>query len=180
MNRKRRIASVIAVVAVALGAGHFVQSQATADAADVAEAPQTPAAPLDRVEQVVTVAATAAEMTQVVPQPIPSVVPVAVTSEPKTDTPAQSEPQTEDCPVHLDLVPQDGAMLGVTLVAPCHADERVTLSHAGLMVTARTTATGSLFTSLPALDMAGMVTVTFADKTSEEAIMQTSKTLEPK
>ena len=43
---------------------------------------------------------------------------------------------------------------------------------AGLTVTAKTTATGSLFTALPALDMAGVVSVTFADKTREEAMMR--------
>lgn len=168
MNRNRCLALAIAIVAVAFGAGHFVQSQATAEAADVAQMPQTPIGPLDRVKQVVTVAATAADMQQVAPKSGPSVIPVAVTVEPKTAPP---EPLAEDCPIHLDLVPQDGAMLGVTLVAPCHAEERLTLSHAGLTVTARTSVTGSLFTSLPALDMAGQVTVTFANNTSEEASM---------
>lgn len=171
MDRKRRLASVIAIVGVAIGAGHFVQSQATADAADVGAAPQIPAPQLEKVEQVVTVAATAADRKQVLPKPAPPTVPVAVTVEPKVKAPVPAGPLPEDCPVHLDLVPQDGAMLGVTLVAPCHAEERLTLSHAGLIVTAKTSATGSLFTSLPALDMAGKVTVTFADKTTEEAMM---------
>lgn len=168
MDRKRRLASVIAIVGVAIGAGHFVQSQATADAAGVGVVPQTSTAQLEKVEQVVTVAATAANTPQAVPKLI---VPVAMTVEPMAETPTQPEPLAEDCPVHLDLVPQDGAMLGVTLVAPCHAEERLTLSHAGLMVTARTSVTGSLFTTLPALDMAGKVTVTFADKTTDEAMM---------
>lgn len=181
MNRKRLLASVFAIVGVAFSAGHFVQAQATADAADVAEAPQAPvvktvepqapALRVTQVSQVVTVAATAADAPAVVAAPVPPVLPVAVTPAPKTVAPAQSESLPEDCPIHLDLVPQDGAMLGVTLVAPCHAQERLTLSHAGLMVTAKTSITGSLFTALPALDVAGKVTVTFADNTREEALM---------
>ncbi len=169
MDRKRGLASVVALIAVALGAGQFVQSQATADAAgvtatpdDISAAPQT---------------LTATEPAPMAKPAAPPVVPVAVTP-PETASATQmvepakpAEPLAEDCPIHLDLVPQDGAMLGVTLVAPCHADERVILSHAGLTVTAKTTATGSLFTALPALDMAGNVAVTFADKTREEAMM---------
>lgn len=176
MDRKRSLASVFAIVAVAVAAGHFVQSQATADAAGVADSAQTPAPQFNTIEQVIPVAATAADLPPVVQKPALPVVPVAVTqtaTQTATQAATETPPDllTEDCPIHLDLVPQDGAMLGITLVAPCHADERLTLSHAGLMVTAQTTATGSLFTSLPALDMAGKVTVTFADKTTEDAMM---------
>lgn len=175
MDRKRSLASIFAIVAVAVAAGHFVQAEATADAADVTAAPpQTADMPTAEIERVAPVVATAVEVPQPAPTaiPAPPVVTVAVTpAETKIETVAPVEPVAEDCPIHLDLVPQDGAMLGVTLVAPCHAQERLTLSHAGLMVTAKTSVTGSLFTSLPALDMAGKVTVTFSDKTTEDAMM---------
>ena len=169
MDRKRSLSSVFAIVAVALAAGQFVQAEATADAADVTALPETPAPQLARAEGPLSPPSAVAP---VVKDPDPVLLPAAATlPEATAATPAQLEPVAPDCPVHLDLVPQDGAMLGVTLVAPCHAEERVTLSHAGLTVTARTTATGSLFTALPALDMAGEVVVTFADKSREEAMM---------
>ena len=57
----------------------------------------------------------------------------------------------------LDLIAEPDAMIGITLVAPCQADARVVLSHGGLTVTARATATGSVFTSLPAMDAEGAV-----------------------
>ncbi|OYU20354.1 MAG: hypothetical protein CFE34_00495 [Rhodobacteraceae bacterium PARR1] len=168
MDRKRSLVSIVAIVAVAIAAGHFVQSQATANAAGVTA---EPALPMDTQATTPVVAVQAP-----VPKAQPPIVPVAMTTDatvPETAVVDRTPPAplAEDCPIHLDLVPQDGAMLGVTLVAPCHAEERVILSHAGLTVTARTTATGSLFTALPALDMAGEVTVTFADKTRETAMM---------
>ena len=167
MDRKRSLASIFAIIAVAVGAGHYVQSDATASAA---AAPRLTPGHAPRAE-----APTARVMAAVVqpaqaqtPEPVP-VVPVAATS---TEAAPEAAPMTDtECPVHLDLVPQDGAMLGITLVSPCHADQRVTLSHAGLTVSAKTSVTGSLFTSLPAMDMAGQVTVAFADGTREEAAM---------
>lgn len=169
MDRKRSLASIFAIIAVAVGAGHYVQSDATANAT---AAP--PAAPghAAKAEVPTALVLTAAVLPAETPAPEPSdvtLVPVAAT--PTAET-AEAEPGKDgDCPVHLDLVPQDGAMLGITLVSPCHSDERVTLSHAGLTVSAKTSVTGSLFTSLPAMDMAGQVTVAFSDGTREEAAM---------
>ena len=73
------------------------------------------------------------------------------------------------CEEVLTAMAQPGAMLGLTLAAPCHAGERVVLRHAGLAVTGRVDAAGALHVSLPALDNAGAVAVEFADGTEVQA-----------
>ncbi len=73
---------------------------------------------------------------------------------------------TNDCPTSLDLSVTENAIIGVTLIASCHPDERVVLKHAGLTVTAMTTLTGAIFADLPALDRTGKVEVQFKDGTS--------------
>jgi hypothetical protein len=73
------------------------------------------------------------------------------------------------CPASLDLSVAENAMIAVTLVATCHPDERVVLKHAGLVVTAKTTFTGAVFTDLPALTQQAIVEVTFKDGSSLKA-----------
>lgn len=172
MDRKRSLAVGVLIIAVALGAGHFVQSVAAPGQTEGAAAPDHQVKlgdiALDSAKIELVSATDAPEL------PGPLTPPVAPTPPAKTvmaEPEPEPEAKTEECKLNLDLVPQDGAMLGVTVVAPCHPDERVILSHAGLALTARTSATGSLFTSIPAMDMAGEVAVTFADGTREVASM---------
>lgn len=87
---------------------------------------------------------------------------------PKPELTAKTE-ATEACPVSLELSNADNALIAVTLVAPCHANERVVLKHAGLTVTAKTTLTGALFADLPALLQDAQVEVMFKDNTSVAA-----------
>ena len=85
---------------------------------------------------------------------------------------AKALPNTEAadaCPISLELSNADNALIAITLVAPCHADERVVLKHAGLTVTAKTTLTGALFTDMPALLQDASVEVMFRDNTSVAA-----------
>ena len=72
-------------------------------------------------------------------------------------------PAKTDCTVRLDLALVPGAMIGVTLLAPCAPNARVVLQHEGLAVTGLTTATGSLITTLPALTTEAQVTAVLAD-----------------
>ncbi len=99
-------------------------------------------------------------------QPIAATVPTAPASKP------DAQPQAavaEACPVSLELGNADNALIAVTLIAPCHADERVVLKHAGLTITAKTTLTGALFVDLPALTQDARVEVMFKDATSVSA-----------
>lgn len=87
---------------------------------------------------------------------------------PKAETLAETE-VADACPVSLDLSSADNALIAVTLIAPCHADERVVLKHAGLTVTAKTTLTGALFADMPALVKDAQVVVMFKDSTTVAA-----------
>jgi hypothetical protein len=78
--------------------------------------------------------------------------------------PAKAEPAAA-CDTTLDLMTEANAMIGITLLAPCHPNQRVVLRHAGLAVTAQTTSTGALFTVIPALEADATVELSFADGT---------------
>lgn len=69
----------------------------------------------------------------------------------------------------LDLTAEGQAQLGVTVLAPCRAGEKVVLDHAGLVLTSVISAQGGVYASLPVLAADEPVTVTFADGTMAEA-----------
>ncbi len=131
--------------------------------------------------------------------PVPATDPVATASAvdvPATETPAASDPAATDpaatppainasavaalppatptvtadaCPITLDVMADPGAMIGITLLAPCHPSERVVLRHAGLAITVATTATGSAFVTVPALETDALVVVRFDDGSEASA-----------
>jgi hypothetical protein len=77
---------------------------------------------------------------------------------------AQIQPEVADaCALTLDLMPEANAMIGLTLLAPCHINERVVIKHAGLAVSGMTTANGALFTGIPAMEPQALVEVLFSD-----------------
>jgi hypothetical protein len=183
MEWTRRIARVVAVFAIALGAGHLVQTMSHRNAAK----PAASAALKEKPKAIEQVAAGPEALAPTpAPAPAPQVtlpkVPLAELAPPRIETPVAETPVAETpaaeapvagtaaaaCPVTLDLMSEPAAMIGLTLVAPCHPNERVVLQHAGLTVTAMTTATGALFTGLPALESPAQVTIVFADATRAE------------
>lgn len=220
MDIKRRAARGVAVLAVALAAGHLVQTmgdtpapkpvasaalekkpvmvetvaagpeQAPPSVQPVAETiPPLPAAPLaaDAVPSVPAIAKPADQPAAVeapaTTDPAPNTGTAAAqpdqgnpaTTDTLAETPA-SEPQAvkpEDvaaaCDVTLDLMTEPNAMIGITLLAPCHPDQRVVLRQGGLAVTGQTTATGALFTALPAFETEAAVEVAFANGTTAES-----------
>ena len=104
------------------------------------------------------------------PKPMPAAMAETAPAAPTPMAEITTQPALADaCPVSLELSNADNALIAVTLVAPCHADERVVLKHAGLTVTAKTTLTGALFTDLPALMQAAEVEVMFKDNSSVTA-----------
>lgn len=79
---------------------------------------------------------------------------------------ADSAPAADDpCAISLEAFAEEGAMIGLTLLAPCRANQRVVLRHGGLVLSMQTLATGSLFATLPAMEMSGAVEVRFDDGT---------------
>lgn len=78
----------------------------------------------------------------------------------------------DPCAMSFEVFAQEGAMIGITLLAPCRAAGRVVLQHGGLMVSMRTMATGSLFATLPAMEISGAVEARFDDGTVLSAMAQ--------
>ena len=94
---------------------------------------------------------------------------VVATTEPKASiVPKAMEPlllPEVSCAQEMDLAVRPDAIVELTLLAPCHPDERLVVRHGGLAITAKTTASGSAYLQLPALNVAGDVLVRFADST---------------
>ncbi len=105
--------------------------------------------------------------------PAPVLAAPSAPAAPAADMTVAPAPQLaeQDCTVQFDLIPQPGAMLGLSLLAPCHADQRVVLKHAGLAITAKTSASGSYFGTLPALTSEAMVEVRFASGEVASAVL---------
>lgn len=175
MDRNRSIALGTIILGLALGSSHLVDGD-TSGGAIILPPPQElvkPAAPAP-VQQATNEPVATETKTAVQADQISHVTPVAAVSE-SAETPAPAQAASDECAPVLDLIAEPDAMIGITLIAPCQPDARVVLSHAGLTVTARATATGSVFTSIPALDMAGEVTILFADGTRTTAAVPMSE-----
>lgn len=169
VNLKRSLGRGAAILMVALASGHLVQTLSgektaavdtpkvrPASVVTVSSGPieETPRPPLPRIVRL--------------PDPVFPVAPPALASAPETPLPASTSAAGQDsnaCDPSLALAELPGAMIGVTLLSKCRPDARVVLRHAGLAVTARTTATGSTFATLPALLPDAEVTVLFEDGT---------------
>lgn len=196
MDIKRNAARGIAVLAVALAAGHLVQSMgdkpaarpapsaaltktpvqvqtvaAGPEAAAPVQGPRPPAsAPLPAAPLAATVDPAPALPAEVAAEPAAPKVTVEVRkTEPAPAVTPDPAPVANACDVTLDLMVEPNAMIGVTLIAPCNPDQRVVLRQAGLAVTGQTTSTGALFTALPAFESQAVIEVSFADGTKASA-----------
>jgi hypothetical protein len=176
-DRSRRPIRVAAIVLVALAAGQIVQSTNQSGGASAATTSAKKSVPVASHTAVLTPvafhpSATSQPVAGAVGQGQPSLVALAATSTPEiTTTSPPTAAATPACTETLDLAVEAGAMLGLSLVAPCHENQRVVLAHAGLTVTGKTNAAGSLFVALPAMDQQGLVDVRFADGTALHAAM---------
>ena len=143
----RRIARILAVLAIALAAGHLVQSLAARKPVHQVQASdRTPV-------KIVQLSAGSNDAGLVVPLLAPEVArPLTV-----------AKPVAPVCNTVLGLRQQPGAMIGIALTAPCHKAERVVLRHAGLAVTAVIGADGGLATQLPAMATDGKIEILFRD-----------------
>jgi hypothetical protein len=173
MKINRSALRVVAVLAVAAAAGQLVQGGASGEPAELAT--QLPV-PTD-------ITPVAAGPQDPVPPATMQLSPGPALPRAALELPAPAAPApvvlpeapapvvVETCPVQLDLLEQPNAMIGLSLVAPCQADQRVVLRHAGLAVTGRTSASGAIFASIPAMDAAGEVSLLFADGTTARAAL---------
>lgn len=84
-------------------------------------------------------------------------------------TPSDGPAPAQSCREDMVLLPQPGAMLDLGLLAPCRPDERVVIRHGDLVVTGKTSASGTLVASLPAFAAQAEVSVTFGDGVTTSA-----------
>lgn len=137
-----------AALAVALAAGHLAQAVRPTDSAalmqTVESAPVQPSAPGLSVPKS---ASLRSGLTDATPE-ISRITSVAADTVPAAD-----------CPASLGLTAQPGAMIGLSLTAPCNRAERVVIRHAGLSFTARTGPEGTLHVQFPALQKDALVAV---------------------
>ena len=91
---------------------------------------------------------------------------------------AQAETQPDrlaaarDCPVRLTAEPRAGAMVALSLEAPCYASEQVTIHHQGLMFTEVTSAEGQLSIDVPALSEKALFIAAFDNDDGATAIAE--------
>lgn len=184
-NLRQKALRGVAVVAIALAAGQFMQSTskpvakpklASAELSVKPTAVTTVAAgdvpivatPKPEVEPARLPKTVTAPVPETNPIPAPQIAAPDASTAPIVPAPnlqAQA-PVVENCPETLDLSIAENAIINLTLVAACHPNERVVLKHAGLAVSAKTTLTGAIFTDIPALEKSATVEVLFSDGTS--------------
>ncbi|MGV8954697.1 MAG: hypothetical protein ACOH2M_26605 [Cypionkella sp.] len=165
-NLKQKIGRGVAVIAVALAAGQFVQGSGKPAAKPKLASAELSVAPT----HLETVAAGEMAVTPVpIPAPMPKVevpAPLAVQAKvPAAEDVLEKALAVDACPTSLDLSVAENAMLSVTMIAGCHPNERVVVKHAGLAISLKTTLTGAIFTDIPALERAAEVEVLFKDGT---------------
>lgn len=182
MELKRRLSLVVAIMSVALGSGHLVQNVLVKPAKVTLAKAET--GPVD----IMLVAAGPDVATPVAqaPKEAQPAISFAVAKSELTpnlfnlpqdpvvfaefDAGGTAKPDmAKDCPVSLDLRAEPSAMIAVSIVAACHANERLVLRHAGLAVTGKTSGIGSLTTLLPAFEANAIVSIRFADGEMVEA-----------
>lgn len=147
----------------ALAIGYTMQSRESTQIARI-NGPVT----LENVEMT---SATRAPQAMPADAPVPSLPSVAsvglVNETPAPVTVALPAPVPHEngsaCGLDLNARPSAGAMVAVTLSAPCHASERVTLHHHGLMITERVQPDGTLSVDMPALAENATIIAEFAD-----------------
>ncbi len=157
MELARKLATAGVTLALALGAGRYMEGYA-----------QRADAPAERPERIEATAATAIAAPALRIQTPPLDQPTRLTLPVEAPVPAPLNAQAA-CTVTLDLATEPAAVLAVSLHAACHAGERVVLRHAGLAVTGRVSDSGHLLAHLPALDAGGSVSVRFGDGTTVAA-----------
>lgn len=71
-------------------------------------------------------------------------------------------PAIAACPISLELMDEGNATMGATLLSPCNPSQDLVIAHAGMVISAKTLASGALFLSLPALEHPAQVDIRFS------------------
>lgn len=170
MDRTRKLAMIGATFLLAAATGQYMQSGRP-------QGTQRPAVP-----------SVMAKVPPSVPQTLPISVPLDAHPAPMLQTPTVAIPLPTDptaialpmgedvpkvpppsCDPTLTLAVKPGAMLSLSLMAPCNANARVVILADGLAFTGLTSATGALAVDLPAMADPARVTVRFSGGTTVTA-----------
>ena len=165
MDRKRKLTLGAATLAVALGAGHLVQSgisQAKTEQRSVS-AGRTSTSPTGITQLAASVkpnaaahgARPASRLAEAAALAAETAIPASFVPEPPLAATAVDAEVSATCRATLDIIPAANAVLDLVLLAPCHPDTRVVLRHGGLAITGQTSAGGALFVSIPAIESSG-------------------------
>ncbi len=165
MQHMKEIVTAAGTLIIAVGIGFVMQSSESAKERYGESARPIVVAPPKDVSAVLESSVSADIMMQVQEveltsgsDPVGVSVPSSITdvqrvSAPATDMPAAPDdlPIAEGCEVVAKATPINGALVNVSLSAPCAPNERLTVHHNGMLFTETTDDTGELFFTVPAL-----------------------------
>lgn len=155
MDVKRRAMRTGAVLAVALAAGHFVQSMkhgvpgASINAATSGSIERTITQPAE-----VPLVPASASLTTGFGASVDEVTELAALG---------GTAATDDCAAKITLEAEPEAIINAAISTPCAKGERVVIRHAGMSFAARTSADGMLRVRLPALETEAIVSAFLPD-----------------
>lgn len=186
MQHMKEIATAAGTLVIAVGIGFVMQSSETAKAhygksarPDLTEtaAATDPAlsgvASADILLQVQEVQLTSASDTATLDVPS-DVNGVQRVSAPTNDVAPEPDdlPSAQDCEISAQATAIPGALVNLTLDAPCAANERLTVHHNGMLFTETTDGSGQLFFTVPALTEQAVFIMAFSN--GDGAVAQTT------
>ncbi len=155
MDKKRRVLRVVGVLAVAMAAGHLVEStRKSVPASSLVMVQSNPA-------EIAAPGAALAASGLPLSASLASGLGLSKVTDITAVAATTPDVAATECTPTLGLTAQSGAMLAVRISAPCHRGERIVIRHAGLNFTARVSVEGDLALELPAFESEALVTAFF-------------------
>ncbi len=87
---------------------------------------------------------------------------------PAPDTAAPADPEMAACAIDVQGVAKPGALLEISVTAPCNSGEAVGFAHAGLKFNEQLGPDGSLIVEVPAMTGSARVALSFADGSTQD------------
>ena len=184
MARMNKIATAAGTLACALGIGYVMQNTDAATArygseAAVKEQELRRLSSENAVLEVEDIVLTSAEFsaaplepTLALPDSTPVMLAAASADEPlvrpvsapiSAEAPQSPTAETQTCDISANARPVAGAMVNLTLAAPCMPNERITVHHNGMIFTQTTSEKGTLDITVPALSQDATFVIAFGN-----------------
>ncbi|MDO6585691.1 translocase [Salipiger sp. 1_MG-2023] len=148
----------VATVGVALSIGHVMQYGTVKAAPEISTADIDARSIVDTSSAMRRHLSTQAANLERLPE---SVTLAAIREEVISSLPLAAKAEIVDCAVSLSAAPRAGAVVALSLTAPCYGSERVTFDHRGLTFTEITAPDGTLQVNVPALSEDALFVATF-------------------